>query len=398
MNNDSDQNDYNDCEIDEEINIKNEEEEIISTRKENILKISKKKIQHNLSINDQQSNLKPTIRITKFENKKPEITKLPLKNSNSTQLNIENAIKRLLEFSEIPPVQFHPQIKQLLTKQSLLAIAKTDYDFASKCEEAKKLLGNIYEDDLNTSRKIHLKENYDFRLNNLIEQLSKLNKEWDSIFKTFWEEQKQKKYELENKHKNEQIEFEQLWDDPNTFLPFNKPSPQLLQLRKIQKKLAMAKSFDQAKIIKIQADELQNKETEEAEKRALENMENSQLILIDKHRKEIECFNEKEKRTEIYLKGEKFKEVHPLEMQIQQLKLIIDTEKKNLLLKNNLKSTLKNKIEIKDQLPPNSPRTARVYQKFRNNDEPIKLNINSTNVKKAFEKRRATSNLQKLRK
>jgi len=330
--------------------------------------------------------------VTRVDRERPNIVQLPISSTIRTQFDVESAIKALVEKGKRPPKEFHQQVYHALQSESLAALEREDYDAASRYEAAKQFLGSLSDVEVITSRQTKRKESRIGRLQQAQNELSKQKKEWEGIFQTFWKEQNELRRAFESKRQKEQADFEAFWDSQEAFIPFNKPSPQLLQLRKVQKALALSKSFDQAKVVKMQADEIQKRETQEAEKRALEAMTNAQRALEQKQQKEYECFMEKERRTENFLKSEREKALKPIEMLIHQLSC--NTESSNNANPISILTARAKNPRNDCSIPPITPRTSRAYHEFKANDEPIRLTISASNVKKAFEKQRPKTNIQ----
>ena len=291
----------------------------------------------------------------------------------------------LVERQKKPPPNLIIPVQRMLQRQYLIALQNEDYDKGAKLDKALQINGKIMEEQLDTERRKMQAESLQYRIKHARQELDKKNKEWEDILAQNKKEQAKARQELLQKHQEEEAEFAKLWGDPQNLMEFNKPSPQLLTLRRMQKQLAMARFFDDAKKVKEQGDALQKQEERAAEMRALDAMLLAHNKLKERQRKELLCFDEKEKRTELYLNGEKYSECHPIEMQIKQLQYTIDSEKpKNLKpMKYAFQSTIRTRSSMSEKaaMPSKDAATATAYNKFRANDEPAKLNINGLDVR-----------------
>jgi hypothetical protein len=84
------------------------------------------------------------------------------------------------------------------------------------------------------------------------------------------------------------MEFEARWADARSLLEFSKPSPQLLQLRAVQHKLALINDFARAAAIKASADRLERGETAAAQERAQAAMDAEAERIMQKQHEEAE--------------------------------------------------------------------------------------------------------------
>jgi hypothetical protein len=103
-----------------------------------------------------------------------------------------------------------------------------------------------------------------------------------------------------------------------------------------------------------------------------------------KHKRELECFAEHEKRTRIYLEAEKDRLCGPLEKLITQLENAKNKDKPPNMKPQTAQfsSTRKTRVvRTKQALPPASPRTSRAICEFKGSDEPSRLHLNGLNVK-----------------
>jgi hypothetical protein len=91
---------------------------------------------------------------------------------------------------------------------------------------------------------------------------------------------------LAERHEKEQLDFHSYWSDSKSLLEFSKPSPQLLQLRTIQHKLALINDFGRAATIRNTADRLEGQETAAAQLRAQRTMEAEARRLVQRQAEE----------------------------------------------------------------------------------------------------------------
>jgi hypothetical protein len=101
---------------------------------------------------------------------------------------------------------------------------------------------------------------------------------------------------LDQQHELERSDFEREWNSTETRIPFQKPSPQLLQLRNRQKVFALCHDFKNARALRIQAEAMEKREATEATRRYEEAMKVAWGQLVEKQEKERQCLLENRDR------------------------------------------------------------------------------------------------------
>ena len=94
---------------------------------------------------------------------------------------------------------------------------------------------------------------------------------------------------LEQKHLHEQEDYERSVQAPEFIQTFSKPSEKLLELRRIQKTLALSHEFQKARQVKAEADLLEIQETRIAEQRIARSIKNRYEVLLNHQQQEILC-------------------------------------------------------------------------------------------------------------
>ncbi|OHT05985.1 hypothetical protein TRFO_26048 [Tritrichomonas foetus] len=346
---------------------------------------------YNNSHNDMNKNK------IKKKNKNKSIVNNSNENNDNNVDEIQKAIQKLIQKREMPPIEILPQVYRIIKTLYLNSLIVQDYDRANELEEVSKLVGDNYECMVNAKIKAEQTKTLETRIELAKKRLQIEIDEWDKILHIFKNEQNKQRHNLEQKILEERNEFENNWSNPEYLIQFNKPSPTLLQLRKQQKALAIAKRFADAKQVKQIADKLQQIESDQAQQRAVSCMKLHYNKMIDDQQRTIECFNDHEKRLEQYLVAEREKVLKPYYMLIKQLEA---TRDKDLPL--NMKpqkvvfvSNIRTKILKTDRaLPPASPRTTRAMSKFRNSDEPERLTLTGIDVRRTLSGRRAKSSVR----
>lgn len=311
------------------------------------------------------------------------------------------AYRDLINRGTIPPPEYQQDMCMQLRKETLNALVDQDYDLAAKLEDATNLLTSTYVTQCRETEYNSYLTNVNSRISEIQQKINHENNKWNKIFNTFKAEQTKQREQLQQKHKDEMAQFEQNWGNAQYLMPYNKPSPQLLSMRKIQKSLALSKRFNDAKQVKERAEILQQQETEEAQRRAIAAMKNNYIAMMERQQKEMACFEEHEKRTELYLIDERGRTIHPMEMEVRKLEIERDRDKPPNLnpRKDVLKTVRTSRTKPrKSILMPPSPRTTRAIRDFKVYDDPPKLGLTGLNVSKIMNRRSAATSLRVSRK
>lgn len=360
------------------------------TRKEIIRKPAMTKIQPQGPI--QIPNLNTTNQNAQTTAKPIKITTKRAPKSAKTEEEkkaVADALDKLLTSNEIPPEHLQHQVHSFLRKELIHATMQEDYSRASELESASVFLSTAFELQASETKKNQSKQFLNERFNNIKNAYEQEASEWQKIFEIYREQQQVQQEKLEEMHRKELEEFEQKWSNSESMTKFNKPSSSLLYMRRMQKKLAIAHQFEEALKIKQEADELQNNEADEAQKKAEEAMIIEYDNLIEKHNRTIECFQAHQRSTEVFLKTEQGRILQPLENQMKHFQNLINKDKPTNLKPTTYKflSTTKSRLAAAE-LTPSSPRTLGKYTSFKTIDKAQKLNVNGLDVRRIIRKKR----------
>jgi hypothetical protein len=97
------------------------------------------------------------------------------------------------------------------------------------------------------------------RFEEVFSQLQALQQSSEHEFEQLENEMKNCLFELENKHIRETDAFREKWQNPAFFAQYQKPSPELLQMRYIERRLALKWNYEEAKAKRDIADKQQKR-------------------------------------------------------------------------------------------------------------------------------------------
>lgn len=139
----------------------------------------------------------------------------------------------------------------------------------------------------------------------------------DIYLNHFNEETEEKRADLLKLQEQQVERFEHLW---STQMPakYRKPSARLLELKEKEKALALARDYDEAEIIHKEAEQLMQKEVNEAQQRLINDYRNAREQLMLKQKKEMDLFDEKrrDKRNLLMVKLNEKKETEERREQV----------------------------------------------------------------------------------
>ena len=309
----------------------------------------------------------------------------PLETSNINDNMVEEALNGIIKSKKSPSRNLWDQTYDYARKMNILHLLNEEYDQAAQCEEAISFLQQQKNYEIWIEEYEKIQKQFKKKLENVQSQVFKINEKENIKIQSINEEYNKKLEILKINHEKEIQEFEEKWSNPKSLLPFSKPSPILLQLKKKQKSMALSKQFQQAKEIKQICEDLEKNESLEATKKASQLMNSQFSSLLEKQQKEIDCLFdntqrkisiiklEKEKSIDVNLKQQKH-----LESKVNNQKIKINLPLPNLIIKNNDNSITNRSMGTPGVI---TSRTRNQFQKFRQSSENSKLELTQLNVK-----------------
>ena len=190
-----------------------------------------------------------------------------------------------------------------------LAVNVEDYDQATYYGKVFDFLKNHIENAYIERKQNDEREYSQSKAQKAREKINEITNKYNQQIKDMEENHKRMLENINYKNQMEIEEFEAKWNKPETLAQYNKPSLRLINLKTIQQNFASAKMFDHAKEVKKQVDELQQQETEEARRRAINDMRLQYDTLLKKHQNSVECFNQYTNKERINIENKREKEL-----------------------------------------------------------------------------------------
>jgi hypothetical protein len=150
-------------------------------------------------------------------------------------------------------------------------------------------------------------------------QLAEVTQEWSDRISNCRADQDARVAAVQKLHEKQLESFQAEWGEEGALVQFNKPSPKLITLRETEHKLAVMKQFERAKIIKAEADKMEQDELADAHQRAIAVMQAGYDNLDAKQKREMECLLQYNQRNVEYLERERDLVVNPLRAIVERL-------------------------------------------------------------------------------
>ena len=198
----------------------------------------------------------------------------------------------------LPSYLMRDPLLEYARRISLQFIIDEDYDKAKENDKHVNNLIKLYKDDgynnfydnyLSIENWSNLKTNLESRLEVAKNQQKENNRKFIERSLELKKDQERKLFELDRLHEEERQKFIESCSSSSFLHRFSKPSSHLLQLRHLQKQLAIQHNFNEAKKIKIEADKLQLKETKEARLKASDCVRKLYKMIIERQMMQKQC-------------------------------------------------------------------------------------------------------------
>jgi hypothetical protein len=124
---------------------------------------------------------------------------------------------------------------------------------------------------------------------------------------------------LARRHEAERERFLKYWERPTILLKFSKPSPALLDMREVQRRMTIVMDFAGAEYMKQQADALEMREAQEANDRAARTMKTAASHLRRRQERESQIVEALIEQRFADVEAEKMKMKTPVERTLKHV-------------------------------------------------------------------------------
>jgi hypothetical protein len=198
----------------------------------------------------------------------------------------EHAIKLFRKHGHLPNSSPGLEVIRQLQRQRVNSILTGDYDQAKQCDTLAKDISiwqiRKAEED---RRNAHIAA--------LEEQLQTARIEYAALHKTNVDglaetnqSLKQKAADLESAHREELQIFEARWNSEEVLRRYSKPTPQLLNMKAMEKSMVISRMYDQAKQMRKVVFTIEKVDTTDRQKLMLDSMNEERIHMLDRHDRE----------------------------------------------------------------------------------------------------------------
>ena len=335
------------------------------------------------------------------------VPKLELTNLQATEriscTDAEEALNLYINKKELPPLALKSKVFQLLDRLRVDAATNRYYKEAARYQQITRNLQQAFlveqemEQIRNTSRR------KDSSRSNMESKLGQTRRQYDREIEAYKEKRYQELNKIKSQHEIQIKQFSDKWKDSKQMQEFTKASPQLLQLRNIERKQVILGDYEAADETAQRADLLEKEETIKANERAISKMKMDYNNLLKKQEAEIDNFNTRTELTVKALETQKETQSEALNTCIRLSKPFPRPERKVRKRKISPEHAFilqkgRPKSEIANQPPDVSLSTPRTFKKMmdiRTANGGIKLGLDGIDITQHIKKPQKSSSSMK---
>ncbi|KAK8892071.1 hypothetical protein M9Y10_029293 [Tritrichomonas musculus] len=314
---------------------------------------------------------------------KPQTESLPSYSDDE----ILDQINIMMKEKKLPDECYHQPIRNYISRFQLDAAERGDYKKAEELETYLETLTDLLNQDDSESREKMRKEQVEEKIRKVKERHEAFLSDWNAEREKKLQEQEQTQKAMEDRHQKEIDLFQAECNDQVFIQRYNKPSQNLINLRKAENQFAMAKLFDRAKHLKKQADDLQQVETKEAEKKMSDAVMIRYQAISERQEREKECLEQHNQSILELLDRKKEKEQLSYEKALNNLNTQLEPppnkDKMEKIKPQATKRPIRNNIELtKFKSPATLDIPSIDVSKFRKTKKIIKPTKANNTIKK----------------
>lgn len=234
--------------------------------------------------------------------------------------DVQYAFDQMYENGKTPETSMFPQLLQVIFREKANAIDNQNYDRAKKLEHMISSINResdsySYSYSMTPESQSRYLNDRDSRLH---QQLEDTKAKYKVKLDNHTKDCENRMQQLQEKQQLEVNELKTKYQDPSFLMRFNRPSQQLLSMRKCERKLALARKYEEARQIKRLADNQQKREEKEMQDAVQQSMQSEYVKLIEKQKRDMDRMLQFDKKMEKEIKVAKQKELTPIKRAIHQ--------------------------------------------------------------------------------
>jgi hypothetical protein len=208
---------------------------------------------------------------------------------SSSEEYLDAILTKMVKRHILPDFEVRPEVINFARKKSSKLMLAEEYDEAAEIDVAIDVMFVSIEQDRNERNSDSQTQVLRDRMAQCKEGEQEVANFWDGAMEDFRQRTLRKLEALRQRHLEEYSELEAEWSAPEAKIPYSKPSPDLLQIRKKQKSYALLHDFANAKAMKLMGDSRETIEAAEGQRRFENAFRIAHNQLIDRQQREIDC-------------------------------------------------------------------------------------------------------------
>jgi hypothetical protein len=245
---------------------------------------------------------------------------LPLDNECDAD-DPESQIDHIVESREAPPAESRDFFLEYARKHEVDSLLQDDYSNARRYKITEDVIHEAIRIERARTDTRSWLDAIDERISRLTDRISDIETNYNDRIARLEEEFNVRRGAMEERHSEEREAFADAWSSPSVHTGFDKASPALLQLRQIMRNQALSKDFDMALMIKAEVERLQKQEQDEAQVRAVNTMRLHFMRLQEAQAHKMAVAEDHYRQLIENCTETRDKEVGPLRLAIQQLRM-----------------------------------------------------------------------------
>jgi hypothetical protein len=251
--------------------------------------------------------------------KSSPVPPLKVRDSEPSPIELEVYLKAYLSNkSRTPPRSTKSRIMPYIAALRVEAAAIKDYKTASRLSQAEQDLRAYFQTEMHHDRAVRAVQTPATPSAGLSLRLESATRRFEHEIAEFTRQRRDLIQQLRLAHEFERTEFHRHWSDPESLKAYTKASPQLLQLREIERRKVLILDYDGAEEVRQVADRLEAHETAVAHEKVRQGVATALGHMEKRHRMELDAAERLTAKKLCHLRNERDAVVIPLERQLKK--------------------------------------------------------------------------------
>lgn len=230
---------------------------------------------------------------------------------------------------KLPEKEDRLTVLQYLQRSIANAVSKGRYFDANVSQDIMKKLIEADSSQNSCEGSMHKINRLEDKLRDVVKEIKRVECERDDKIRNERAKIAENRQKLESSHQDQMTVFENRWNDASFLKKFERPSPLLLHLSQIERRLVVSKEYVKAEAVRRRVDELSKSESVLAQERAVAEMDRSRTKLIEKQKNEMSIYDQHAETQIAMLEAEFDTELSKLRLRKDRIEAQIESAKKS---------------------------------------------------------------------